>query len=86
MSGAALNLTNPLNPELTTNQIPPAQQYSSWTSYLPGLSIIRTHVINPLLIATEKVVEQYIPIQEQDTPSNNEIMLQNDQFETGQSQ
>lgn len=41
---------------------PFVRNYSSWASYLPGMSIIRNHVINPLLVATEKVVEQYIPI------------------------
>ena len=40
------------------------RNYKSWASYMPGLSIIRNHVINPLLVATEKVVEQYIPVQE----------------------
>lgn len=37
------------------------RNYSSWASYLPGMSIIRNHVINPLLVATEYVVETYIP-------------------------
>ena len=37
-------------------------KYRSLTSYLPGISIIRNRVINPLLVATEKVVEQYIPV------------------------
>lgn len=27
---------------------------------MPGISMVRNHVINPLLVATEKVVEQYI--------------------------
>jgi hypothetical protein len=30
--------------------------------YMPGLSVIRDRLITPLLVATEKVVEQYIPI------------------------
>ena len=38
------------------------RNYQSWTSYMPSLNIIRNHVINPLLVATEKVVEQYIPV------------------------
>lgn len=59
------------------------RHYKSWANYLPGISIIRTHVINPLLVATEKVVEQYIPETRpanatQDTP---EVFLS-----TGQSQ
>ena len=41
---------------------PFVRNYASWSSYLPGISMIRKHVINPLLVATEKVVEQYIPI------------------------
>ena len=41
---------------------PFVRNYSSWASYLPGMSIIRNRVINPLLVATEKVVETYIPI------------------------
>lgn len=40
--------------------------YKSWASYLPGISIIRNHVINPLLVATEKVVEQYMPVIEEE--------------------
>ena len=46
------------------------RNYSSWANYLPGISIIRKHVINPLLVATERVVEQYIPVaQRTDTAS-----------------
>ena len=40
---------------------PFVRNYTSWASYLPGISIIRNHVINPLLVATERVVESYIP-------------------------
>ena len=43
------------------------RNYSSWASYLPGISIIRNHVINPLLVATERVVEKYIPDQHRAT-------------------
>ena len=43
------------------NPSPFVRNYTSWASYLPGISIIRNHVINPLLVATERVVESYIP-------------------------
>ena len=36
------------------------QNYQSWATLPRGLNLIRNHVINPLLVATEKVVEQYM--------------------------
>jgi hypothetical protein len=34
--------------------------YSALSSFMPGLDLIRNHLIKPLLFATEKVVEHYI--------------------------
>lgn len=56
----------------TGDPSPFVRNYSSWASYLPGMSIIRNHVINPLLVATEKVVEQYIPIGDQRGQANRQ--------------
>ena len=39
-----------------------ARTQKSIASFMPSLNIIRSHVINPLLVATERVVEQYIPV------------------------
>jgi len=61
------------------------RNYKSWASYLPGISIIRTHVINPLLVATEKVVEQYIPF-ERPLDTQQQMSIQDPEFYTGESQ
>jgi len=36
--------------------------YGSFSRFMPGLNLIRNHVIKPLLFATEKVVENYMQI------------------------
>jgi hypothetical protein len=44
--------------------------YSSLSHFMPGLDLIRNHLIKPLLFATESIVEHYIgPVMAEPVPA-----------------
>lgn len=45
----------------TQKQAKTDARFGSYGKYMPGFQMIRTHLIKPLLFATEKVFEQYVP-------------------------
>ena len=50
----------------TPNQTPNSafvESYQTWATFPKGINLIRNHVINPLLVATERIVEQWHPAQ-----------------------
>ena len=58
-----LNVEEILDEQAQTQQEPTGfPQLSYYARQMPGFQMINTHLIKPLLFATEKVFEQYIAV------------------------